>query len=73
MLVRSVPISRADEIDGMESAIRKLLPDGAAAKAYLDTQELEPEEYSSLWSRFAANERSAMKERREVRKGRNGL
>ena len=66
------PITRADEIDNRERMIRVWLPNGEAAMAVLDIYrwDMEIEEQTDLWSRFAANERSAMKARRDVRKGR---
>ncbi len=67
------PITRADEIDGLERSIRVWFPNGKTAMAVLDFYRwnMEIEEQTDLWSRFAANERSAMKERRPVRKGRS--
>ena len=64
------PISRQDEIDGVERMMRAALPDGAKAMAVWESFEGDVEEVSELWARFEANERSAMKERREVRPGR---
>ncbi len=69
---KHTPISRQDEIDGLERLMRHHLEqkDGKAAGELYAAFDGEVEEQMDLWNRFAANERSAMKERRDVRKGR---
>lgn len=67
-------IDRQDEIDGLERQMRHYLDlkDGKTAGELAAVFECEVEEQIDLWSRFAPNERSAMKERRDVRKGKDG-
>lgn len=64
-------VSRQDELDAAERVVRFHLErkNGCLAKQMWDelTEDWTPEEESEVWFRFAANERSAMKERREVR------
>jgi len=69
---KHTPIDRQDEIDGLERQMRSYLDlkDGKTAGELSAAFNGEVEEHMDLWSRFAPNERSAMKERRDVRKGR---
>lgn len=61
-------VSKADEVDCIEQGMREALPDGEKAMAIWQEWDGSHEEKTELWFRFASYERSAMKERREVRR-----